>query len=352
MAVSAFDNPLLAHLLGSAAINACFTAEADIRAMLDFERTLAVAQAAEGVIPPEAGAAIASACLSFVPDMDRLARATARDGVVVPEFVRQLRAAVNEPYAQHVHKGSTSQDVIDTGLFIRLARVCDLLAQGLRDCFDRIGELEAKFGDVKLMGHTRMQRARPITFRHKAAAWREPLLRDLQRLDALRPRLLVLQLGGAVGNRAELGEQAQAIVDYMARALGLAPLKRAQHAERDGVTEFAQWLALVAGSLGKIGADIALMAQNEVSEVKVAEGGGSSAMPDKSNPVKAEVLVTLAHYTAALSAAAATAMVHENERSGSAWTLEWLTLPQMCAATGGALRIAGDLLAGLTVKGA
>jgi 3-carboxy-cis,cis-muconate cycloisomerase len=351
MAVSPFDNPLLALLVGDGDVAALFTAEAEIQAMVDFERTLAVAQSAEGMIPPEAGAAIAAACLGFEPDLDRLARETSRDGVVVPEFVRQLRAAVGEPHYRYVHLGSTSQDVIDTALALRLVPLCALFDSGLAACIEAVDGLVLRHGDVGLIGRTRMQRARPILFRHRATAWREPLVRHRERLAALRPGLLVLQLGGAVGNRAEMGDKAQAVADYMADALGLIRSPRARHAERDGLAAFSQWLALVCGSLGKIGADVALMAQNEIGEARLAEGGSSSAMPDKSNPVKAEILVALAHYSAALSSAAAISLVHENERSGSAWTLEWLTLPQLCAATGGALRNAAELLRGLSVNG-
>jgi len=132
----------------------------------------------------------------------------------------------------------------------------------------------------------------------------------------------------------------------LARRLGLAD-GPCWHSERDCLADFASWLSLVSGALGKIGQDVALMAQNEIGEVKLAEGGGSSAMPHKSNPVRAEVLVALARFNAGLLGAEHQALVHENERSGAAWTLEWLTLPQMVAATGAAMRHAAALCGGL-----
>jgi 3-carboxy-cis,cis-muconate cycloisomerase len=130
----------------------------------------------------------------------------------------------------------------------------------------------------------------------------------------------------------------------MATRLGLGVVPRARHSERDGQAELADWLSLVTGSLGKMGQDIALMAQSEVGEVRLRGGGGSSAMPHKVNPVGAEVLVTLARFNAALVSGMHQALVHENERSGAAWTLEWMLLPQMATAAGAALRTALHLV--------
>ncbi|HVM82351.1 MAG TPA: lyase family protein, partial [Candidatus Binatia bacterium] len=138
--------------------------------------------------------------------------------------------------------------------------------------------------------------------------------------------------------------------ERMAKSLKLHNPVAARHSERDGVAEFAGWLSLISGSLGKLGADVALMAQNEVGEVKLANAGGSSAMPEKQNPVAAEVLVALARFNAALVSGMHDALVHENERSGSAWTLEWMILPQMAVATGAALRQAEALLGTLSFR--
>ena len=133
------------------------------------------------------------------------------------------------------------------------------------------------------------------------------------------------------------------LVKTMAQALGLA-CAPPWHSARDRLAEFAAWMSLAAGSLGKLGQDVALMAQNEVAAVELPHGGGSSAMAHKSNPVGAEVLVALARLTAGLLGTFHQALVHENERSGAAWTLEWLVLPQMTEAAGAALRIACGLV--------
>jgi 3-carboxy-cis,cis-muconate cycloisomerase len=190
-----------------------------------------------------------------------------------------------------------------------------------------------------------MQDALPIKVADRIGAWRAPLLRHLARIEEIAPRLLVLQLGGAVGTRDKLGGKGAAVAARLAYQLDLAVPAHAWHTQRDGLAEFAGWLSLVTGSLGKLGADVALMAQAAGGEIALRGGGGSSAMPHKSNPVAAEVLVALARYNATLVSAMHAALVHEQERSGSAWTLEWLALPQMIMTAAAALRTAGSLLA-------
>jgi 3-carboxy-cis,cis-muconate cycloisomerase len=348
MSASPFDHPLLERLLGDAEIAGYFAPEAELAEMLAFEATLAEAESLESVIPPEAGLAIAAAARKLLPDLKALADGIARDGTLVPALIKQLRAALSEADAQHIHFGATSQDVIDTGLALRLRAVASILDQRLVEIIDRLDAMAARDGKHALMGHTRMQRARPITVADKLTHWREPLARHRERLVELAPRLFLLQLGGAVGNRAELGAKGTAVADHMAKALRLHSPIAARHTERDGIAEFAGWLSLISGSLGKLGADVALMAQNEVGEVRIAGAGGSSAMPEKQNPVTAEVLVTLAHFNATLLSGMHNALVHENERSGSAWTLEWMLLPQMAVATGASLRQAQGLLGSLS----
>ncbi len=346
MTFSAFDHPILGALVGDAEAAKCFSFEADLAAMLAFESALAGAQAALGLIPAEAARRIAETCSDFAPDAGRLAAGVARDGVVVPALVAMLRVAVGEPHAAFVHRGATSQDVMDSSLTIRLKPVCALMESRLAALIETLRRLAARDGKVPLMARTRMQRALPITAADKLRAWRKPLERSLVRLAELKPRLLVVQFGGPVGARGDLDGKGEAVAAELARRLDLraAPC---WHVERDNLAEFAAWLGLVAGSLGKLGQDVALMAQNEVGEVRLAGGGGSSAMAHKSNPVAAEILVALARFSAGQLGTHFQALVHENERSGAAWTLEWLTLPPMVAAAAAALRHAATICHGL-----
>lgn len=341
------SHPLLQALVGDEAVAALFSNEAELSAMLDVEAALARAQARVGLIDEEAAQRIGQACHSFRPDWPKLAEGLAQDGVVVPEFVKQLRAAVGEPHAKAVHFGATSQDIVDTALILRLKSIIEIFGSRIAELVSALRNLRARDGAVKLMAHTRMQRALPFTAGDKIDTWLQPLERHAGRLDDLAPHLLVIQLGGPIGTRGEMKDHGDAVADAMAEILDLG-YGPSWHSQRDRIGEFAAFLSLLSGTLGKIGQDVALMAQNEVGEVRLASGGGSSAMPHKSNPVQAELLVTLARYNAGLLGTLHQALVHENERSGAAWTLEWLVLPQMVMATAAGLSEAQALVSSMS----
>lgn len=344
MTASVFDHPLLSGLLGDEQTADCFSIEAELSAMLAFEIALAKAEAAEGIIPERAPQVIAEKLGSFRPAISQLREGTARDGVVVPELVRQMRAAVGGRQAEFVHFGATSQDVIDTALAVRLDDTLRHFSREMDALTEALAALEERDGEIEMMAHTRMQAAIPVPAARKIRSWREPLMRHRERLERVRKNVAILHFGGAAGTLDNLHGKGPAVAVRIARELGLGTPDHAPHSERDGQAELANWLSLVTGSLGKMGQDIALAAQTEIGEIRLASGGGSSAMPHKQNPVGAEVLVTLARFNATLLSGMHQALVHENERSGAAWTLEWMLLPQMMMATGSALRTAGGLV--------
>lgn len=344
MSVSPFDHPYLSGLVGDDECSALFSAAADIRAMLDFEAALAAAEAEASLIPKDAAGVIAAACSGFEPEMAALRSGTARDGVVVPVLVEALRASVGEPYRSHVHFGATSQDVVDTSLALRLGRLAGIYDARLVSLIAALDRLDQRDGDLAVMAHTRMQAAIPVPAARKIRSWRDPLARLRGDLAAVRAGVAILSLGGAAGIAEKLGDRAAPVVAGVAERLGLHPAERARHSEREGIVAFASWLSMVTGCLGKMGQDIALAAQSELAEIRLASGGGSSAMPHKVNPVGAELLVTLARFNATLVSGMHQSLVHENERSGAAWALEWMLLPQMAVACGTALRRAGLLI--------
>jgi len=351
MSVSPFNHAWLSGLLGDDDLALQFAPEAEHEEMVYFEEALAAAEGAEGIIPANSAEYIAEHIGGFGADFEAIAAATARDGVVVPEFVRQLREFIGTPHSQYIHFGATSQDLIDTSLVLRLRPVLTEFQSRIEKLATALGQLDRQFGDREIMGRTRMQDALPIHVRDRIAAWRGPLLRDLDRLEELSPRFLVLQFGGAAGTLDKLGDKAHAVATRIAEKLDLSLPDHSWHSQRDNIVELADWLSLVSGSLGKFGADIALMAQNRIDEIALEGTGGSSAMAHKSNPVAAETLVTLAHFNAALVGGMHQALVHEQERSGSAWPLEWLILPQMVMATAAGLRTASTLCTQITRVG-
>jgi 3-carboxy-cis,cis-muconate cycloisomerase len=335
--------PLLAALTGDQEIEALLADAAQVAAMIRFELALAQAEAESGLISAEAAAAIASGLDGFEPDWDDLADGMARDGVVVPALLGQMRRRIAAPHAEALHKGATSQDAIDTALVLQLADAIAILVARLMTLLDSLDGLMDRFGSQPLMAHTRMQRALPYTVGAKLATWAAPLRRHLAALQAVRRGLLVIQLGGPIGDRSSFGPHGEVIARALARQLDLGLAEPWQSA-RDPLIGFASLLTLLTGTLGKIGADVTLLAQNEIGAVTIAGGGGSSSMAHKSNPVNAEVLVALARYNAGLVGVLQQSMVHENERSGAAWTLEWLALPPIVVSAGASLRLANLLL--------
>jgi 3-carboxy-cis,cis-muconate cycloisomerase len=203
-----------------------------------------------------------------------------------------------------------------------------------------------------MAGRTHSQQALPVTFGWKAAAWLAPLVRHTERLDELSGRLLVVQFGGASGTLAALAGQGLAVAKALADELGLAVPLMPWHAQRDTVAEFASWLSLVTGTLGKMAQDIILLAQSEVAELAetAEEGrGGSSTMPQKRNPITSELILAAARMNAALLSAVHNAQIQEHERGTHGWQVEWLSLPQMILVTSGALKHAASAAKNLAV---
>ncbi|MDP7548156.1 MAG: 3-carboxy-cis,cis-muconate cycloisomerase [Alphaproteobacteria bacterium] len=319
-------------------------------AMLEVEAALARVQAGLDIIPPQAGARIAEVAAGLAVDLPALAQGTIRDGVPVIALLAQLRAAVGSEYGGYVHWGATSQDIVDTAMVLMLRRVTALFSARL-DALIRIwAALAGRHRTTVMAARTRSQQAVPTTFGLKVAGWMAPLLRHRLRLQALPSASFALQFGGAGGTLAALGGQGPALVRELAGELDLAAPPMPWHNQRDGILEFANWLALLSGSLGKAGGDVLLLAQSEVGEVQIAGAGGSSAMPQKANPVLAEALVALARHNAALIGGLHQAAPHLAERDGAAWTLEWLTLPQMLRTTGAGLAHSLQMAAHLQVN--
>ncbi len=341
MSLSPFEHPFLSGLFGDSEIVELFSARADIDAMVRFETGLAQAEAEAGIISGDVAEAIASGLSEFATDMTGLRNGVAKDGVVVPELIRQMRAAVAGQAADKVHFGATSQDVIDTSLMLRLKMAAEIIAARLGHLIDMLGDIAARDGHNPLTGYTRMQAAIGITVADRATSWIAPLERHLLRLETFTQGGFSLQFGGAAGTLEKLGDNAEAVRADLAKRLGLADRQQWQ-SQRDGIAEFGNILSLITGTLGKFGQDIALMAELG-GEILLSGGGGSSAMPHKQNPVNAETLVTLARFNAVQISALHQSLVHEQERSGAGWMLEWLSLPQMVTATGASLLIAERL---------
>lgn len=345
--ISVFDHPWFGALFGDDDVAALWAPEAQRAHFLAFEAAYSRAMGAVGLTPPDMAQAAARAIEGAHPDDATLAAGCAHDGLPIPALVGALRQAAGS-HADAVHKGTTSQDVMDTALALTLKAQTDLMLERIAALRAALDDLRDRFGDAPLMGRTRMQAALPITAAHRIGEWARPLPDHATRLQALRPRTELLQLAGPVGDGASMHGHAPDMARLMAKELGLRVADACWHTARDGLADYAGALSLLTGSLGKMGQDIAMMALQGIDEIALAGGGASSAMPHKQNPILAELLVTLARFNATQVAGMHQALVHEQERSGSAWALEWMILPQMALATARALTAARELCARVT----
>jgi 3-carboxy-cis,cis-muconate cycloisomerase len=326
-----------------------------VQGMLDFEAALARAEASIGAIPAEVVNDIVAACDASLYDFDELSIAIGNAGNSAIPLVKALGKQIatrSETAERYVHMGATSQDVMDTGLVLQLRSAVGLLEQDLANLADTLAQQAQRHAGVPMSGRTWLQQATPITLGAKIAGWLGSITRHRQRLKELKPRLLCLQFGGASGSLAALGEMAFPVAEALAGELKLGLPDQPWHTQRDRLAEFAGFLGLVAGSLGKIGRDISLMMQTEAGEVfepAAAGKGGSSTMPHKRNPVGAAVMIGAATRAPGLVATMLTAMPQEHERSLGLWHAEWETLPELCCVVSGSLQQALAVIPGLEV---
>ena len=350
MSVSPFDSALLGDLFSDPEIAALFDDRAQIASMLLFESALAAAEARAGVIPEKSATRIAEVCRDFTPDPASLAAGTASAGVPVPALVKALKAEIGGDDARYVHFGATSQDVVDSALVLQLRDAAAIIRRRIRKLAKALSAHADTHRTTVMIGRTRSQQAVPTTFGLKAAGWLAPLVRIDHRIDSLSSDLLRISFGGAAGTLASIGVKAADVESNLSEELELPLADMPWHAQRDVLVDFASQLTALTGALGKMGQDLVLLAQSEIAEVQPGKGGGSSTMPHKSNPVQAEMLVTLARFNAGLLGTFAQAQLHDHERSGASWLLEWLTLPQIITATGAALAQAVDMVPDLKIN--
>ena len=335
-----------------------FCDQGRVQAMLDVEAALARAEARVGLIPASAVAPIEKACRADLYDFAALGEAIATAGNSAIPLVKALGkqiAATDAEAERYVHLGATSQDVMDTGLVLQLRQALDLIESDLAQLADALAAQAQRHAATPMAGRTWLQHATPVTLGMKIAGWLGAVTRSRQRLRELKPRLLVLQFGGASGTLAALGAQALPIAQALAEELQLTLPEQPWHTQRDRVVEFGAVLGLIAGSLGKLGRDISLLMQTEAAEVfePSAPGkGGSSTMPHKRNPVGAAVLIGAATRVPGLVSTLFSAMPQEHERSLGLWHAEWETLPEICCLVSGSLQQARLLADGLEVDAA
>jgi len=321
-----------------------------LQAMLDTEAALARALERAGLADPGAGEAVTAAARAGDFDPAELGRQAALTGNPVPALVRELSRRLPPGPAAAVHRGATSQDIIDTAAMLLARDAFAVISADLAASAAAAAGLAAAHRDTVMIGRTLLQQAVPVTFGLVAAGWLTGLDEARAALDRVAAGRLAVQFGGAAGTLAPLGSAGPEVAALLAAELGLAAPVLPWHTQRLRVTEIGAACAGAAGVLGKIARDVTLLAQSEVAEVQEGGGagrGGSSAMPHKRNPVGSIAVLGCTKQVPGLLATLVAAAEQELQRAAGAWHAEWEPLAGLLRLTGSAASWAADLLGGL-----
>jgi len=346
-----FDSAIFRDAFGSAGMREIFSDEGLIGRYVEVEVALAAAEARVGVIPKDAAAAIKKLARADAIDVAKLKAETDLVGYPIVGVVHQLAKQCGDA-GRYVHWGATTQDIMDTATVLQIRAALELVEADLAAMDAALAALAKKHRGTVMAGRTHLQHALPVTFGYKAAVWRGMIVRHRQRLEEIKPRVLVGQFAGAAGTLASLGDKGLAVHDALMEELGLGRPATPWHVARDGVVETVSLLALIAGTLAKIATDVMLMMQTEVGEAFepfVKGRGSSSTMPQKRNPIACEFIVALGKVVRQQAGLMLDAMSADHERATGPWQLEWVAIPEAFIATGGALRQARFLVEGLIV---
>ncbi|WP_405718780.1 3-carboxy-cis,cis-muconate cycloisomerase [Streptomyces sp. NBC_00046] len=331
-----------------------------LQAMLDAEAALTRAQSDCGLAPAGAGAAVtaAAADVGRFDVRDLALRARAGGDPVIP-LVMELVAAVEPDIRPYVHRGATSQDILDTAAMLVAARTLAPLLDDLARTADAVALLATSHRNTPMAARTLTQHAVPTTFGLKAAGWRALVLDARDRLSVVRESLPA-QLGGVAGTLAAFEAYAPTedidaidpglpLIQAFANELGLAEPLLPWHTLRTPIADLAGALAFTAGALGKTAADVLSLSRTEIGEVTEGQGDGSSVMAHRAGPVHATLIAAAARRAPGLAATLYGSLVAEDERPAGAWHAEWEPLRELLRLVGGAARRAAELTGALRV---
>ena len=346
------DSRLFGRSWGTDEMRQLFDERSRTQRWLDVLVALAEAQAETGLIPGRPLAEIRRVCRVDRLDFDRIREGYEETGHSFQGLLSEIARHCEDAAADWICYGATVQDITDTWLAGALLEVWALSVRDLRCLEETLLETAREHRSTVMLGRTHGQSGLPITFGFKVAVWASEIRRHLERLREARSRLGFCQLGGGVGALHPFGDRAFELQRRFARRLGLIAPTISWISARDSLVEFIQLLSLIAGSLDKIGHEIYNLQRSEIGELREAaspDNVGSITMPHKRNPEVAEHLGTLARLIRHHAASLAESQVHDHERDGRSWKLEWAVVPTACMLAGAALAQARQLLDGLEV---
>jgi 3-carboxy-cis,cis-muconate cycloisomerase len=350
-ATTVLDSNLFRDAFGTPRMREVFSDYALVARYAEVEIALAKAEARCGVIPADAAEAIAARTDVAAFDFDLLRRETDNVGYPILPLVHQIAGQCGEA-GRYVHWGATTQDIMDTAVVLQVREGLQLLEDDIAALRRILADLSRRHRDTPMAGRTHLQQALPVTFGYKTSIWLAMFDRHAERLEQLKPRVLVGQFAGAAGTLASLGDKGFEVQKALCAELGLGVPVSTWHVARDALSEVVNFLALVTGSLGKIALDIMIMASTEFAEVYepfVKGRGASSTMPQKRNPISSELMLAAAKAVRQHAGLMLDATIQDFERATGPWHAEWIAIPESFVLTAGALHQAKFALGGLIV---
>jgi 3-carboxy-cis,cis-muconate cycloisomerase len=324
------NNSIYDSFFSTKEMNLIFSDEEFINKILYVELMLSKANYKLNIIPYKAFKDIKKVISSFTININSIKKNIEMSGVPTLEIIKTLEYNLESSSKQYLHYGATSQDIIDTAVMLQIKDSKSILLNHIKKLSENIYLLLNDNKETLMVGRTRNMQATVTTFGLKAAYWLLPLLRYKDKLDYIfNNGLPEVQLGGPVGNLALYKNSGLEVKKKLAELLDLNNSLVPWHTQRENLADFSGVLSLITGSLGKIGKDILALSKSEINELELFNGGKSSVMPHKNNPIKAELLITLANLNANHLSVMHNAIIHENERDGISWLMEWQTLSKM-----------------------
>ncbi|MTD54747.1 class-II fumarase/aspartase family protein [Amycolatopsis pithecellobii] len=346
------DSIFHGHSYATAASKRIFCDVCRYQRWLDVEAALAMTQGELGILPAKAAKDIEASARVELLDLDAVREDALRSGHSLIGLLRALRRVTPDDSGEYLHYGATTQDIQDTAQSLEIRDVLDELDQLLRSIVTSLVRLAERHGDALSLGRTHAQPALPMGFGVKLAGWIDEILRHAERVATMRPRVLTVQMFGAVGTMAGFGEHGPAVLSGCAARLGLGVPASSWHTARDRVAEYVSTLAMIAATLARIADEIRLLSRPEFAEVEEAwQHGeiGSSTMPHKRNPERCEQVVALARLCAGLVAPALMAMTGDGERDARALRVEWACVADAAHYCLAAATLTAGVLDGLRV---
>ena len=327
-----------------------------VRGWVEVMVALAEVQAEHGLIPARAAAEISAAFAGRIVDEKLLAEAGEdfrKSNHSLLGLIKALQQRCGKAGGEWLCYGATVHDITDTHMCRTLAAALDLFVGRIVQVERDLARLAREHKDTPMCGRTHGQVGLPITFGYKVATWLDEFERHRQRLNELRARLTVGQLGGGVGSLSSLGPAAASIQQAFCQKLGLSAPAISWTTTRDRYAEWLNNLALIAASGDRIGQEVYNLQRPEIDEVAEGFVGGtvgSITMPQKRNPEISEHLGTLARLVRHHAAWMLENLVHDHERDGRSWKGEWLIIPESSMVTDKILALLQVLIPNLVVR--